>query len=186
MHEAHFKPDSATVQLWLEIIRRSLCFALCFKKKKKNGFDAVFFGNSQQAFIAALKPRTCCISETQDPNKRVGLLSGNYLKGLIFWKHDSFFYVFFFFKKKKYRQISASAVPWKYPYSSLYAGWSMTPPTSHLSATLTGVNPDAGSDQSFRSLQKTQQPWTETPTRSQACCMWRWHPTWVVQPHGCA
>lgn len=88
----------------------------------------MFFGNSQQAFIAALKPRTCCISETRAPDTRVSLLSGNYLKGLIFWKRDScFFFCFFLFF---WRKISVSAVPWKYPYSSFNAAWSMTP---HLS-----------------------------------------------------
>lgn len=68
------------------------------RMKKRAGFDGVFFGNCQQAFIAALKPRTCCISETRDPDTRVSLLSGNYLKGLIFWKRDScFFFSFFYF-----------------------------------------------------------------------------------------
>lgn len=130
----------------------------------------MFFGNSQQAFIEALKPRTCCISETRYSDSRVSLLSGNYLKGLIFWKRDSFFSLSLFFK----RQISVLVVPWKYPYSSFYASWSMTPPTSHRPATPAGVNFAAGSDPEFLSLHGL---WLrDAHARPQTRCVWRQTP----------
>lgn len=45
------KPDNATVELWLEIIRPSLIFYYYFFKVR---FDVVFFGIGNRAFITVL------------------------------------------------------------------------------------------------------------------------------------
>lgn len=120
-----------------------------------------FFGNSQQAFIAALKPRTCCISETRDPDTRVSLLSGNYLKGLIFWKRDScfFFFCFFllFFLEKDKHFSRALEIP-----VFIILCW-LIDDTAHPSRSLS--HSAAGSDRSFSHCRKRAAFHCETPTR---------------------